>query len=1019
MCGIATIFSYRDGPPVLESELLTIRDHMTARGPDGAGVWISEDRRIGLAHRRLAILDLSPSGAQPMFDATGTFGISFNGEIYNYRELRTQLEAKGFRFKSGTDTEVLLHLYADRGTKMLDALRGMYAFALWDGRKQALFLARDPYGIKPLYYADDGKTLRAASQVKALLAGESIDTSVSAAGHVGFFLWGHVPDPHTLYRGIRALSAGHSLWIERGQAARESSFCSISEIFSSPAPDNGHHSFREPMRDALRDAVRHHLIADVPVGVFLSSGVDSTVVAALAAEEGGRLQTVTLAFEGHEGTPNDETPLAEEVARLYGTDHRTVRVTRRDFEDRLDHMFWSMDQPTIDGVNSYWVSRVAQQADLKVALSGLGGDELFGGYPSFHQIPRSVKTLSPLNSIKQLGRGFRIISAPLLKHWTSPKYAGIFEYGGTYAGAYLLRRGLFMPWELPEVLDADLVREGWAQLRTIATIDHDISETRSIRSKVACLESCWYMRNQLLRDSDWAGMAHSLEIRVPLVDIELLRSTVRWLGNGRAPDKRTLLDAPLWPLPDAIVSRPKIGFTVPVREWLSANTDRGLRSWAKLVYSEFTKRPSGISGSGATVPTPLHVSSVRGVTHSARLATPPSRKADLLVLLTDGFGGRGGIAKFNRDLLTALCLYPGIGSVTALPRVIYEDPRPFPSNLIYETQAAAGKQAYAYHLGKLLLQRKDFAGVICGHIHLLPLAVLAARRSQVPLIMTAHGIEVWQRPQATGLDRSFRSLDTFVSVSELTKQRFLEWAPLRSEQGKVIPNCVDLGLYGPGPKPPHLLERYGIPGRRVIMTLCRLDARQRLKGIDEVMEVLPTLLHEMPDLIYLIVGDGSDGARLKAKADSLGLHDHVVFTGYVAEEDKAEHYRLADAFVMVGRGEGFGIVYLEAMACGIPVVASKADASREAVLEGRMGLLADPSKPAEIAWAIKEALCRPHVVPNELQYFSFDHFVARWHGLLREILEPAGFSPVRHPLASGEAPLRGATVGQGVKSGSA
>src|SRR5438093_2418999 len=463
----------------------------------------------------------------------------------------------------------------------------MYAFALWDDRKKALFLARDPYGIKPLYYADNGGVFRAASQVKALLAGGHVDTSPNPAGHAGFFLWGHVPDPHTLYRGIRALPAGHSMWIEQGKGGRNSSFCSVSKIFAKAARPNGYHSFKQALREALRDTIRRHLIADVPVGVFLSSGVDSTIVAALAAEEGGSLQTVTLGFDEYKGTRNDEAPLAQGVARLYGADHRTVRVTRRDFEDSFDHMMWSMDQPTIDGVNSYWVSRAARQAGLKVALSGLGGDELFAGYPSFQQVPRLVKTLKPFESLKPVGRAFRVVSAPLVRHWTSPKYAGLFEYGGSYAGAYLLRRGLFMPWELPEVMDSDLAREGWRELQPIAAIERDIAEIRSPRSKLACLESCWYMRNQLLRDSDWAGMAHSLEIRVPLVDIELLRSTSKWIGNGDAPGKRALLDAPLWPLPDAVLSRRKTGFTVPIREWLGSNTDRGLRSWAKVVYSRF------------------------------------------------------------------------------------------------------------------------------------------------------------------------------------------------------------------------------------------------------------------------------------------------------------------------------------------------------------------------------------------------------------------------------------------------
>ncbi len=610
MCGIAAIFSYRDGRPVSESELLAIRDRMTSRGPDGAGIWISPDRSAGLAHRRLSILDLSPSGAQPMFDETGAFWISFNGEIYNYRELRAELEKKGFHFRSTTDTEVLLHLYADRGVNMLDCLRGMYAFALWDERKKALLLARDPYGIKPLYYSDNGTVFRAASQVKALLAGGNVDTTANPAGHVGFFLWGHVPDPHTLYRGIRALPAGSFVWVQHGKSPAESVFCSIPKIFAGNGDNNGRGSVKEIVREALHDSVRRHLIADVPVGVFLSSGVDSTIIAALAAEEGGSLQTVTLGFDEYKGTPNDEAPLAEEVARLYGSDHQTVRVTRRDFENRFDHLLWSMDQPTTDGINSYWVSYAAKESGLKVALSGLGGDELFGGYPSFHQIPKLVQAVGPFRGWKSLGLGFRMISAPLLKRWTSPKYAGLLEYGGTYSGAYLLRRGLFMPWELPEVLDADLAREGWNELQALTSIDADIAPIRSPRSRLACLESCWYMRNQLLRDSDWAGMAHSLEIRVPLVDIELLRSTGKWIGNGHPPNKRMMLHAPLWPLPDDVFSRPKTGFTVPIRQWLSVGAvlersecvepdrakpvrndrpqnHRGLRAWANVVYSHF------------------------------------------------------------------------------------------------------------------------------------------------------------------------------------------------------------------------------------------------------------------------------------------------------------------------------------------------------------------------------------------------------------------------------------------------
>ena len=230
MCGIAGVFAYHDAaPPVDLEELLRIRDAMTARGPDGAGLWASADRRTALAHRRLAIIDLSDAGAQPMATADGRLHVTFNGEIYNYRQLRRELEAKGYRFRSESDTEVLLHLYDDRGADMVHALRGMYAFAIWDEREKALFLARDPFGIKPLYYADNGEGLRFASQVKALLKGGAVDTAPEPAGSVGFLVWGHVPEPYTLYRGIRSLPAGAYMRVSRDRGASTTRFFEVGD----------------------------------------------------------------------------------------------------------------------------------------------------------------------------------------------------------------------------------------------------------------------------------------------------------------------------------------------------------------------------------------------------------------------------------------------------------------------------------------------------------------------------------------------------------------------------------------------------------------------------------------------------------------------------------------------------------------------------------------------------------------------------------------------------------------------
>ena len=592
MCGIGAIFAYgADAPPADAAELLKIREHMAARGPDGAGLWRSADGRIALAHRRLAIIDLNPSGAQPMHSADGSLAITFNGEIYNYRALRAELAAKGARFISESDTEVLLQLYAAHGAAMVEKLRGMYAFALWDTRRQGMLLARDPFGIKPLYIADDGATLRVASQVKALLAGGRIDTREDPAGRVGFYLFGYVPEPFTTFRGIRALQAGTTLWIERnGKKEQRRYFDMTAELRAAEgnARPLALRDRNEALRAAASDTVGHHMIADVPVGVFLSSGLDSATVTALAAERAGAsLRTVTLAFDEYAGTEKDEAPLAELIAGQFGARHETRRIDSTEFAAVGAALFRAMDQPTIDGTNVYFVSKVTAATGLKVALSGLGGDELFAGYASFREIPLLVRWLGPFGCAPWFGRRFRVVTAPLFRRFTSPKYAGLFEYGASYEGAYLLRRGLFMPWELTEFLDPELVRAGWREIEPMARLSQTIAGLTRPRLRVSALETQWYMMNQLLRDADWAGMAHSLEIRTPLVDIDFFRRVAPLIASADPPGKRDLATTPNLALPDDVLARRKTGFQVPIREWLrrdapDAPAERGFRGWARL-----------------------------------------------------------------------------------------------------------------------------------------------------------------------------------------------------------------------------------------------------------------------------------------------------------------------------------------------------------------------------------------------------------------------------------------------------
>ena len=308
---------------------------MAVRGPDDRGIWLDAERRIGLAHRRLAIVDPSPAGAQPMVLGDERLAISFNGEIYNFRELRRTLEAAGRRFRTESDTEVVLHLYDRDGPGMVERLRGMFALAIWDAGRRGLLLARDGFGIKPLYYADSAGTLRFASQVKALLAGGGVDAAPSPAGRAGFFVWGYVPEPWTLFEGIRCLPAGSTMWVD-GRGARPPACwfdvgAELARAAEAPAAWT-----REALRDAVSDTVRHHLVADVPVGGFLSAGLDSATVVAHAAHlASGALRSLTLVFDAFEGGRFDETRDAARVAARYETVHRTERVARHDFPGRV------------------------------------------------------------------------------------------------------------------------------------------------------------------------------------------------------------------------------------------------------------------------------------------------------------------------------------------------------------------------------------------------------------------------------------------------------------------------------------------------------------------------------------------------------------------------------------------------------------------------------------------------------------------------------------------------------------
>jgi len=357
----------------------------------------------------------------------------------------------------------------------------------------------------------------------------------------------------------------------------------------------------------------------------------------------------------------------------------------------------------------------------------------------------------------------------------------------------------------------------------------------------------------------------------------------------------------------------------------------------------------------------------------------------ILVFLHDAFGGRGGIAKFNRDLLSALASHRATDEVVCLPRVIVEDVGPLPAKLDFRREAARGNAAYLAAMARVLASPGWYDLVICGHLRLMRLMRPLEWRRAAPFGLILHGVDAWEPFGGSQAARALARLDWFLAVSDFTKRRFTGWSGVPPEKGIVVPNAVDLGQFTPGPKRPDLVQRYDLAGKSVLMGMGRLDARERYKGFDEVIEMMAAVRDARPDLAYLVCGDGSDRPRLEAKAKQLGIADAVIFTGYVPEAEKVDHYRLADCFLLAGWGEGFGIVLIEAMGCGIPAIASNLDASSEAVGDGRFGLVVDPQNREQLFAAVEKALARPKTVPAGLDTFSDAAFERRIHQL---ILDP-------------------------------
>ncbi len=356
----------------------------------------------------------------------------------------------------------------------------------------------------------------------------------------------------------------------------------------------------------------------------------------------------------------------------------------------------------------------------------------------------------------------------------------------------------------------------------------------------------------------------------------------------------------------------------------------------------------------------------------------------ILVLITDGFGGHGGIALYNRYLLQGLSAHPVITRIVAVPRIQPDYDEPMPKKVDYRP-VAGGKIGYVLGLLGTAFKQNRSDLLICGHINLFPIAALFAKFQRLPVMLILHGVEGWSRPAGLFKDWMLSTLASVVCVSSVTRERFLAWSRLSPKKVRTVRNGLDLAHFSPGVKPKSLLNRYGLDNKKVLLTVGRIDQSEQAKGFDEVLNVLPRLRQKYPDLVYLIVGDGSDAHRLKKRVRSLGLSGAVIFAGRIPDDEKADHYRVADAYVMPSRWEGFGYVYLEALACGLPVVGSSIDGSRDALDNGRLGRLVDPDQPDELYGAVLWVLQQPKHVPAGLEYYRVERFQSEMRDVVDEL----------------------------------